>query len=66
MGYGAFEARRASKIFADHDRALFQQLYQTDALEKRISISQDARQELAKLLAGDEEEQRKRFHDGWE
>jgi len=66
LGYGVYEAHQATKIFADHDRCLFQQLYKADALEKRISISQQARDELAKVLAGDEEEQRKRFTEGWE
>jgi len=66
LGYGAYEAHQATKIFADHDRSLFQQLYEADALEKRISISQQARDELAIVLAGDEEEQKKRNADGWE
>lgn len=66
LGYGAYDAHEATKKFADHDRSLFQQLYREEALEKRISISQQARDELAKTLAGDEEEQRSRFSDGWE
>jgi len=66
LGYGAYEAHQATKVFADHDRSLFQQLYQADALEKRISISQQARDELAIVLAGDEEEQKKRSNDGWD
>ncbi|MCU7837109.1 MAG: monovalent cation:proton antiporter-2 (CPA2) family protein [gamma proteobacterium symbiont of Taylorina sp.] len=65
LGYGAYEAHHATKIFCDHDRNLFQQLYQTDALEKRISISRQARDELEKVLAGDQEEQSRRNYDGW-
>ena len=63
LGYGAYEAHRATKLFADHDRSLFQQLYQTDALEKRISISRQSRDELAKVLAGDKKEQSRRNSD---
>lgn len=66
LGYGAYEAHHATNIFSDHDRSLFQQLYQTDALEKRISISRQARDELAKVLAGDQEEQNRRNNEGWE
>jgi len=66
LGYGAYEAHQASKVFADHDRSLFQQLYKADALEKRVSISKQARDELAIVLAGDEEERRKRFSEEWE
>ena len=66
LGYGAYEAHHATNIFSDHDRSLFQQLYQTDALEKRISISRQARDELAKVLAGDQEEQNRRNNEDWE
>lgn len=66
LGFGAYEAHRAAKVFADHDRGLFKKLYQTDALEKRISISRQARDELAKVLAGDEEEQNKYKNEDWE
>ncbi len=63
LGYGDKEAQQASKIFADHDRSLFLRLYNTDALEKRISITQQAYDELAKVLAGDDEQQKKGFED---
>lgn len=66
LGYGAYEAHHATQIFSDHDQCLFQQLYQADALEKRISISRQARDELAKVLAGDQEEQNRRSNEGWE
>jgi len=66
VGLAPYEAHQATKTFADHDRNLFHQLYQTDALEKKISISQQSRDELALLLAGDEEEQKKRHTDEWE
>ncbi|MCW8931603.1 MAG: glutathione-regulated potassium-efflux system protein KefC [Gammaproteobacteria bacterium] len=66
LGYGAHEAHRATKMFADHDRSLFNKLYQTDALEKRISISREARDELAKVLAGDEEEKNRNKSEDWE
>jgi len=66
LGYGAYEAHHATKIFADHDRSLFQQLYQEEALETRISISRQARDELAKVLAGDQEEHDRRNNDAWD
>lgn len=66
LGFAPYEAHQATKIFADHDSNLLQQLYQADALEKKISISQQSRDELALLLAGDEEEQKKRRLDDWE
>lgn len=66
LGYGAHEAHRATKVFADHDRSLFNKLYQADALEKRISISREARDELAKVLAGDEEEKNRNKTEDWE
>lgn len=63
LGYGDKEAQQASKVFADHDRNLFLRLYNADALEKRISITQQAYDELAKVLAGDDEQQKKDFED---
>lgn len=66
LGYGAYEAHHASKMFADHDRNLFHQLYRADALEKRISISRQANEELAKVLEGDEEQKKKVLRDAWE
>lgn len=66
LGYGAYGAHRATKMFADHDRSLFNKLYQTDALEKRISISREARDELTKVLAGDEEEKNRNKTEDWE
>ncbi len=66
LGYGAYEAHHATKIFSDHDRSLFQQLYQTDALEKRIAISRQARDELVKVLAGDLEEEKRRNNEDWD
>jgi len=66
LGYGAYEAHNATQIFSDHDNCLFQQLYQADALEKRISISRQARDELAKVLAGDQEEQNRQSNEDWE
>jgi glutathione-regulated potassium-efflux system ancillary protein KefC len=66
LGYGAYEAHQASKKFADHDRNLFQQMYHADAVEKRISITRQANEELAKVLAGDEEQKKKGSLDAWE
>jgi len=66
LGYGSYEAHLARKTFADHDRNLFQQMYHADAIEKRISITRQANEELAKILEGDEEQKRKGSLDAWE
>jgi len=66
LGYGAYEANQASKKFAEHDRNLFQQMYHADAIEKRISITRQANEELAKVLEGDEEQKKKGSLDAWE
>jgi len=66
LGYGRYKAHHARKTFADHDRNLFTQMYHADALEKRISITRQANEELAKVLAGDEEQKKKGSLDAWE
>ena len=64
--YGAYEAHRVTKIFSDRDHRLFQQLYYADALEKRISLSRQTKEELAIVLAANQEERSKRNYDAWE
>ncbi|MFK5986552.1 MAG: glutathione-regulated potassium-efflux system protein KefC [Pseudomonadota bacterium] len=66
LGYGAYQAHCATKVFADHDSSLFKQLYKADVLEKRITISRNARDELAKVLAGDEDELKRQKNGVWE
>jgi len=41
-------------------------MYHADAIEKRISITRQANEELAKVLEGDEEQKKKGSLDAWE
>ncbi len=65
LGYGAFQAKQMAHIFRDHEEALLQKMYQTDALEKRIHISRMARKELAQILEADEQEQQNLRDRSW-
>ncbi|MEN8171016.1 MAG: glutathione-regulated potassium-efflux system protein KefC [Pseudomonadota bacterium] len=53
LGYGAYQARMAVNRFRDHDVELFRRLYQNEEVEKRISITREARDELEKVFAAD-------------
>jgi len=48
LGYGAYQAKQMTHIFRNHEHTLLKRMYETDAVEKRIHISQMARKELAK------------------
>ncbi len=65
LGYGAFQAKQMAHIFRDHEEALLQKMYQTDALDKRIHISRMARKELAQILEADEQEQQSLRDHSW-
>ncbi|MCF6355640.1 MAG: glutathione-regulated potassium-efflux system protein KefC [Candidatus Polarisedimenticolaceae bacterium] len=65
LGYGAFQAKQMAHIFRDHEEALLQKMYQTDALDKRIHISRMARKELAQILEADEQEQQNLRDHSW-
>lgn len=66
LGFGAYQARQAVNRFRDHDRELLQALYEADALDKRISITRQAREEVEKVLQADEEVLAKGDREGWE
>lgn len=65
LGFGAYRARRAKLDFRDHDQALFQALFEADALEKRISISKEAQDDLQKVLEGDQQALMQGRDQGW-
>ncbi len=66
LGFGAYRAKQAAHTFREHDRRLFDALYATDVIEKRIFISQQARDELQQVLKADEDEIERRGEGGWE
>ena len=66
LGYGAFQARWLTNVFRDHDADLFRKLYRSDGLENRISLSQEARDELEKVFAADERSQKLGARQGWD
>ncbi|MBF0219887.1 MAG: glutathione-regulated potassium-efflux system protein KefC [Gammaproteobacteria bacterium] len=66
MGYGAYRAKRAMHTFRKHDLHLFSQLFASDSLDKHISITKQAREELLQIFIADEEEIAKRSESGWD
>ena len=66
LGFGAYQAKQMAHIFRQHEQALLQQIYRTDALQKRIDLSLKARQDLARILSADEEERQQRQGKGWQ
>lgn len=65
LGHGAYQANQRVHLFRARDRKLFWDMYETDALEKRISISREARDELARVLAADDEALVRSRESGW-
>ncbi|MEJ1470276.1 MAG: glutathione-regulated potassium-efflux system protein KefC [Candidatus Sedimenticola sp. (ex Thyasira tokunagai)] len=66
LGFGAYRAKKAAHAFRDHDRSLCDALYEADALEKHISITRQAREELEQVLSADAEELGRRRNHGWD
>lgn len=66
LGYGAYDAHQLRNKFSQHDNQLMYQLYDTDVLENRISLSRMAREEFAKTLELDEKNVKKGIHQEWE
>lgn len=66
LGYEAYRAKKAAHAFRDHDRALYDALYDADALEKHVSITLQARDELEQVLSADAEELDQRQEHGWD
>ncbi|MET0025207.1 MAG: glutathione-regulated potassium-efflux system protein KefC [Sedimenticola sp.] len=66
LGYGAYQAKQAAHAFRDHDEELFNTLYEEGALEKRISMQREAKDELEQVLAADEEDIEQRRKQAWD
>ncbi|MET0103919.1 MAG: glutathione-regulated potassium-efflux system protein KefC [Sedimenticola sp.] len=66
LGYGAYQAKQAAHAFRDHDEELFNTLYKEGALEKRISMQREAKDELEQVLAADEEDIEQRRKQAWD
>ncbi|MES9858281.1 MAG: glutathione-regulated potassium-efflux system protein KefC [Sedimenticola sp.] len=66
LGYAAYRAKKATHAFRDHDRALYDDLYEADALEKHISLTRQASEELERVLSADAEELGRRHNHGWD
>lgn len=66
LGYGAYHAKRVTQTFTKHDRALFNALFAADALEKRITIRQQDKEELKQVFLADEEAISRRNEGGWD
>ncbi len=66
LGFGAYRAKQATHIFHDHDQALLQELYSTEAPKTRRSLSLQAREQLERVLTADEEEIARSNREGWE
>ncbi|MES9901486.1 MAG: glutathione-regulated potassium-efflux system protein KefC [Sedimenticola sp.] len=66
LGFGAYRAKKAAHAFRDHDQVLYDALYEVDALEKHISITRQAREELERVLSADAEALGRRRNNGWD
>lgn len=66
LGYGAYQARKASYVFRDYDaKALREHLpFHKDEV-KRISLAKEARKELEEMFDADEEEISKERDQSW-
>ncbi len=65
LGHGAYQAKQRAHVFRARDLKLFWDMYEADALEKRISISREARDELERVLPADEAALSGREESGW-
>ncbi|MES9913481.1 MAG: NAD-binding protein, partial [Candidatus Sedimenticola sp. 4PFRAG1] len=66
LGFGAYHAKQAAHAFRDHDLELFHDLYEQGAYEKRISMQQQTKNELEKVLSADEEDIENRRKQAWD
>jgi glutathione-regulated potassium-efflux system ancillary protein KefC len=66
LGFSAYRAKQAANIFNDHDQALLQELYRTEAPEIRRSLSLQTREQVERVLTADEEEIARSNREGWE